>query len=501
METDPHIVILAGGRGKELHSRRPQALQPVIFRPMVHYVVDLASRLAHRSLSMVVGPGADEIQEQCRGWKGLTFLRQEAELGTGHAVKTAEPLLKSESGPVLILSADVILLTPASLKRMLDRHVKEGASCTIGTTALNNPRGYGRIVREIGGRVVDVREEEDCTSAERAINEVNSGIYVFEAADLFKAIDRVTYRDARHGYCLPSVVKALAGESKKIIPCSFGDPNEVLGVDDPHALFQVECILQERINKELMHRGVTLQDPRTTWIDPRCLIGKDVRIEGGCVLINSVIEPGVTVESHCRIADSAVGAGSLVKQGSYIEDSVIGPDCSVGPYAHLRPASRLGAGVKVGNFVEIKASTLGDGSKASHLSYIGDAEVGKKVNFGCGFITCNFDGGPHKHKTIVEDGVFIGSDCQAVAPVRIGQDSYIAAGTTVTDDVPDGSMAISRGRQTTKWGYAKKYRRPDGVPAKLQERRAAPSPADDAAPASETPRRQSLGQAEILVEE
>ena len=459
MEPDPHIVVLAAGKGRRMRSQRPKVLHPVLFRPMVHYVLDIANALPHQSLSMVVGKDEDEIESQCRGARGLNFFHQEEQLGTAHAVKAVEPFLRGKTGPVLILSADVILLKPASLKRMLERHVKEVAACTIGTTTLAQPHGYGRILRELDGRVIDVREEADCSGVEKTVNEVNAGLYFFQAADLFCALDRIGDANALREYYLTDAVRVLAGQGRKVNSYSFGDPAEVVGIDDRAALCRVEAVVQDRVNKALMHQGVTLQDPKTTWIDPRCRFDEDVRVEGGCVLINATIEREVCLESGCRIIDSLVGAGSHVKQGTYIEGCVIGSGCTVGPYAHLRPASRLGAGVKIGNFVELKASTVGAGSKASHLSCIGDAEVGRDVNLGCGFITCNYDGGPVKRKTIIEDGVFIGSDCQAVAPVCLGNGSYIAAGTTVTEDVPPQALAISRGRQTTKQGYARRYRK------------------------------------------
>jgi bifunctional UDP-N-acetylglucosamine pyrophosphorylase/glucosamine-1-phosphate N-acetyltransferase len=259
-------------------------------------------------------------------------------------------------------------------------------------------------------------------------------------------------------------VGGLVAQGRKVSAVVLEDATEMTGINDRRALWQVEKVLQARVNEDLMMKGVTLRDPGSTYIDNRSQIANDVTIEGGCYITRSKIGSGAYLESAVRLNESTVGERTKIKQGSYLESSQIGAECSVGPYAHLRPGSVLEREVKIGNFVELKKSHMGEGSKASHLSYIGDAEVGKNVNLGCGFITCNYDGGPNKHKTIIEDDVFVGSDSQVVAPVRIGKGSYVASGSTITQDVPPDSLSLSRGRQTTKVGYASKLKARKSVP-------------------------------------
>jgi len=457
MSLGPHIVILAAGLGKRMHSRMPKVLHPVLFRPMLHYVLDLAKAIPNESVHVVVGHGSGEVKKACEAYPEVNFVHQDRQLGTAHAVSMLEAFLKTQNGQALILSGDVILLRPSTIKSMLSHHANEKAHCTLLTTFLDDPKGYGRVLRGSGQTITDIREEADCSDKEREIREINCGIYCFEIPSLVSALSKVTNTNAQKEYYLPDTVRFLLG--KKIASFAVADSNEIMGINDRYALWTAEKILQERINRILMHRGVTLKDPQTTFIDTTSKIDSDVTIEGGCNIINSTIHSGVIIESGCRISKSIVESESHVKQGSYIENSEIGNQCTVGPYAHLRPHSVLKKGVKIGNFVELKKSVMGEGSKASHLAYVGDAEVGNNVNLGCGFITCNYDGRPEKHKTIIEDDVFIGSDSQTVAPVRVGKGSYVASGTTLTEDVPPYSLALSRGRQVTKEGYAKKYKK------------------------------------------
>lgn len=352
---DPHIVILAAGQGKRMRSKLPKVLHPVLFRPMLHSVLDLAGSISAQSISIVVGHDNDQVQDSCAGYRGLRFFRQDVPLGTGHALRAVEPFLKPLQGDVLVLSGDVILLERASLRRMLDRHVRERAACTLGTTALTQPNGYGRVLRHMDGRVAAVREEPDCSPAEKFINEVNAGVYVFRIDTLFDALARITNENVQKEYYLPDVVRPLSAAGELVLPYCFGDPQEVMGIDDRLGLARAEDVLRRRVNSELMSRGVSLQDPASTWVDPRCRFGEDVRIEGGCVLVASVLEDEVTVESHCRVVESAVGRGTRLKQGCYVEKSLVGSGCAVGPYAHLRPGSTLDRNVRVGGFVEVKA--------------------------------------------------------------------------------------------------------------------------------------------------
>lgn len=448
-------------------SELPKVLHPVLFRPMVHHVLDLAMALPHASIHMVVGHGDAAVREACaEPYKGLEFLTQKEPLGTGDAVKTAEPVLRGKRGPILVLSGDVILLRRASLEKLLELHQERGSACTLSTARLPNPHGYGRILRSPdGGSVTAIREEVDCTAEERKRDEVNAGIYCFENEAIFDALSRVTASNRQKEYYLTDAIAELVAKGKKVTALCLQDPSEMEGINDRKALSEVQSLLQMRVNEEWMRKGVTLSDPRTIFIDARCHIESDVTIEAGCQLLRSTVERGAVIESGTRVIDSQIAAGCRIKQGSYLEKCRVGKNASVGPYAHLRPGTVLGERVKIGNFVEVKNSRLGEASKASHLSYIGDAEVGRDVNLGCGFITCNYDGF-QKHTTVIGDRVFIGSDSQTIAPVTVGDDSYIASGTTVTGDVPPGALAISRSFQVNKECYAAKIRAKKNRPLK-----------------------------------
>jgi bifunctional UDP-N-acetylglucosamine pyrophosphorylase/glucosamine-1-phosphate N-acetyltransferase len=379
----PHVLILVAGTLEE-------ALQPVFRTPVIRRVLDAAVQVPRRSLGLVVGPGEREQREKLRDYEDLRFFPVRAGAGGAEAVLAAAEQLGEPKGGVLVLSGSAPLITRRSIEGAWARHLETGAACGA------------------------------------------DGLHAVSLGPLLKAL-----RAAEPGAGLADALKA-AGLKTADRPAA--DPDESIDAGDPYGRWKAELILRERFNRDLMLSGVALQDPRTTFIDPSCRIERGALIEGGVIILNSI-----------------VGAGCTVKQGSRIDGSRLGRDCVVGPYAHLRPGTTLDDGARVGNFVEIKNSSIGAGTKVSHLSYIGDAEIGRSVNIGCGFITCNSDGGPVKHRTIIEDGVFIGSGSQAIAPVRLGAGSFIATGSSVTDDVPPDAFVISRGRQVTKPGYAKKY--------------------------------------------
>jgi bifunctional UDP-N-acetylglucosamine pyrophosphorylase / glucosamine-1-phosphate N-acetyltransferase len=443
-----------------MHSELPKVLHPVLYRPMIHYVLDLAQALPHASISLVVGHGEAQVRTACGQYSGLNYFRQDKQLGTGHAVQTAKDFLSKKAGSVLVLSGDVISLRLASVQNLLERHAKANASATILTARVPNPTGYGRILHDATGAFLEIREEADCGSEEeKAIAEVNAGIYCFDGPLLWDWLAKVNSRNNQNEFYLTDVLGLLRQSGKSVHTAVLGDYREMLGINDRMALAEVERELRLRINLEWMKQGVSLEDPQNTWIDSASRIGRDVRIESGARILGSTLGDGVRIESASRVVGSLVGPGCVIKQGSYVEDSEVGANCQVGPYAHLRPKSKLGAKVKVGNFVEVKNSFMDDGSKASHLSYIGDADIGKDVNLGCGFITCNYDGGPVKHRTTIEDGAFIGSDSQMVAPVKIGRGAYVGSGSTITKNVPEDALAISRAPQEIKPGYAARLRR------------------------------------------
>jgi bifunctional UDP-N-acetylglucosamine pyrophosphorylase / glucosamine-1-phosphate N-acetyltransferase len=448
-----HVVILAAGQGKRMHSSLPKVLHPVLFRPMLHHVLDLAKAFNPETLTVVVGHEEAKVRESCSGYSGVSFALQREQKGTGHALQQAMGPLQGKGGRLLVLCGDVCLLTRQTIERLLV--AQSDASVLFATVA--EPKGYGRIQRGSDGRFLRIVEEADCSAEERLIREVNSGVYVFDLPLLAETLPRLSNQNRQGEFYLTDVLGLLNRGSVELVELS--DENEMRGVNDRVGLSYAERTLRDRTNLELMVRGITLQDPLSTWIDPRSTIAPDVVIEAGVRIHASTIETGCHIEAGSRVARCSLGPGVWIKQGSYLENSSVGQGSIVGPYAHLRPGSQLGQNVKIGNFVEVKQSVFGDGSKASHLSYIGDAEIGSDVNLGCGFITCNFDGSPKKNRTIIEDSVFVGSDTQVVAPIRVGKGSYIAAGSTVTEEVPPDSLVLSRGRQITKPGYATNYRK------------------------------------------
>lgn len=454
----PHILILAAGQGKRMHSSLPKVLHPVLFHPMLHHVIDLSFSLPHSSVSVVVGHGKEAVTKACSGYPRIQFFHQEEQRGTAHAVGVAKDFLKTVKGHVLILSGDVCLLRKESVEALLHTHFEKNQALTFATTHLENPKGYGRILRGDKRQVLGIREEADASPIERKITEINAGIYCFEIESLLGALDKIKSGNKQGEYYLTDAIALLIHEGKRVDGFALADAEEIHGVNDRKALSDAEKILQKRTNDHLMLSGVTIHLSDSVLIDPKSEISADVVIGPGTQISQSHIQKGAVIEGHCRIHDCRIEEGAHIKQGSYLEGSVIGKEAKVGPYAHLRPESNLGRGVKIGNFVEVKKSTLGEDSKASHLSYIGDAEIGKNVNLGCGFITCNYDG-KKKHKTVIEDEVFVGSDTQVVAPLTVGRGSYIASGSTLTKDVPADSLALSRTKQENKIGYAKRFKK------------------------------------------
>lgn len=458
MTNAPHILILAAGKGKRMHSSLPKVLHSVLFRPMLHHVIDLAYSLPHSSVSIVVGHEGPQVRDACSAYPKLQFFHQEEQKGTAHAVSMAKPFLDTLKGHLLILSGDVCLLRRESMEALLKEHLQSQSDLTLVTTHLENPSGYGRVLRNQNSAVVGIREEKDASSKEKEIQEINAGIYCFNISSLLACLEKIDSKNQQGEYYLTDAVELLVQSQKRVTGFALSDSTEVHGVNDRNALSEAERVLQKRTNETLMLQGVTLHLPDTVLLDPRCHIATDVEIGPGTQISQSRIEKNVVIEAYCQIHDCHVEQGAVIKQGSYLKGSTIGKNAVVGPYAHLRPESKLAAGVKIGNFVEVKKSSIGEDSKASHLSYIGDAEVGKNVNIGCGFITCNYDG-KKKHKTIIEDEVFVGSDTQVIAPLTVGRGSYVASGTTLTKDVPSDSLAVSRTRQENKIGYAKKFKK------------------------------------------
>ena len=451
--SDVAAVILAAGKGTRMKSELVKVLHPVGGEPLVAWPVMAAQRAGAQKVVLVVGHQAEKVREFFAGDESVLFALQEEQLGTGHAVASAGETLAGFPGTVLILCGDVPLIRHETLQAMLAHHRERKATVTVLTTHLDNPAGYGRVVKREGGRILRIVEEKDATSDERHISEINSGIYCVEAGFLFKSVGALSNDNAQGEYYLTDIVTQAADRELLAVAFPINDPDEVMGVNDRLQLAAAGAVIRRRINEDLMLSGVTMLDPACTYIERQVAIGTDtiihpnVHIAGKSVIgKRCVIEPSVIIR-NCRIAD-----GATIKAGSVLTDSSVGEEAAVGPMAHLRPGSELGPHVKIGNFVETKKIVMGEGSKASHLTYLGDAAIGRDVNIGCGTITCNYDG-VKKHRTVIEDNVFVGSDVQLVAPVTVGRNSLIAAGATITQDVPPDSLAIARAPQVNKEGW------------------------------------------------
>ncbi|MBT2184988.1 bifunctional UDP-N-acetylglucosamine diphosphorylase/glucosamine-1-phosphate N-acetyltransferase GlmU, partial [Bacillus subtilis] len=437
-------VVLAAGQGTRMKSKLYKVLHPVCGKPMVEHVVDEALKLSLSKLVTIVGHGAEEVKKQL-GDKS-EYALQAKQLGTAHAVKQAQPFLADEKGVTIVICGDTPLLTAETMEQMLKEHTQREAKATILTAVAEDPTGYGRIIRSENGAVQKIVEHKDASEEERLVTEINTGTYCFDNEALFRAIDQVSNDNAQGEYYLPDVIEILKNEGETVAAYQTGNFQETLGVNDRVALSQAEQFMKERINKRHMQNGVTLIDPMNTYISPDAVIGSDTVIYPGTVIKGEVqIGEDTIIGPHTEIMNSAIGSRTVIKQ-SVVNHSKVGNDVNIGPFAHIRPDSVIGNEVKIGNFVEIKKTQFGDRSKASHLSYVGDAEVGTDVNLGCGSITVNYDG-KNKYLTKIEDGAFIGCNSNLVAPVTVGEGAYVAAGSTVTEDVPGKALAIARARQ------------------------------------------------------
>ena len=441
------VVILAAGMGKRMKSNSPKVLHPVLGRPMLSYVLDAVETLSPKRVVFVVGHGAQDI-EKVSDSKKITYVTQSKQMGTGHAANCANSVLKSFKGNILILNGDFPLITTSSLKKFKNDHEQKKADLSILTALVDDPHGYGRIKRDQNDDVIGIVEEKDATREERFIDEINSGTYCVKSSFLWNALKKINSRNKQSEYYLTDIVESAHKDSLKINGVLVSDSDEVMGVNDRAELSYVENALKWRVNEKLMRSGVTLIDPDATYVSPEVRVGRDTTIYPNTHIYgktqigrNCVIGPSTWIE------DSRLGNGVTVKSSCYITNAAIKNDVSVGPFAHLRPEAQIMDGAKIGNFVEIKKSKIGRGSKVSHLSYIGDTAMGKEVNIGAGTITCNYDG-VDKHKTVIEDNVFIGSDTMLVAPIKVGKGSTTGAGSTISKDVPEGSLAIGRARQT-----------------------------------------------------
>jgi len=451
MNKDLSVVVLAAGLGTRMKSDLPKVLHEALGRPMLRYTLDAVEKLKPSKTVVVVGNGADKVKEHVADDR-LTFVVQEKLLGTGDALLTARKEIKK--GMVLVLNGDCPLITPGTLRTFISKHKRNKNVLSFLSFEDDTMSGYGRIIRDEGGAVKGIVEDKHATSEQRAsCNELNGGVYLMESS-LLNSLDSIKKNSSSGEYYLTDIVDMVSRAGKKLdaYQCSS---EEICGVNNRAELFEVSDILRVRVVSKWMEKGVTFIDPYASFVHVTASIGRDTviypntYIEGSTVIgKNCVILPGV------RICDSTIGDGVTIKDNTLIEESRIARGAVIGPFAHLRPGSNIGSRAKIGNFVEIKKSNIGEGSKASHLSYIGDADVGKDVNIGAGTITCNYDG-KNKSRTVIESGVFIGSDTQLVAPVKVKKGAYVAAGATVTKDVPEGALAISRSKQVNLLGWAK----------------------------------------------
>lgn len=453
---DRHVIVLAAGKGTRMKSSRPKVFHRLAGQRLIDYVLRAAAPLG-ATTTVVVGHLADTVEHGLRTQSVTRFIRQEPQLGTAHALLQAESVFAGLGGTLLVLSGDVPCIRPQTLTRLVESHERAGAAATILTAELPRPFGYGRIIRR-EGRIARIVEETDASPPQRRICEVNSGIYAFDLGPLFAALHQIPQAGPKNERYLPALVQMYRRQQLPIETITAEDPAEIRGINSQTELAEVSNMVRQSKNEELMAAGVTIEDPATTYIDQDVIVGPDTVIHPGVAL-----EGRTTVGARCelhsgvRVVDSTLADDVTVKNFCVITETRLKARACVGPFAHLRPGTVVGETARVGNFVELKKTTLGTGSKANHLTYLGDATVGADVNVGAGTITCNYDG-TTKSETILEDGVFIGSGTQLVAPVTVRRNAYLAAGSCITDDVPDGALGIARGRQENKEGWVAKRR-------------------------------------------
>ena len=444
-----HVLILAAGQGTRMRSNRPKVLHNLAGLTLIEHVLRAAAALAPESTGVVIGHFADQVRAGLATHAALGFALQTEQLGTGHAVLQAEPLFHARRGSLVVLSGDVPTIRPETLQRLVETHERAEAAATVLSARVARPYGYGRIVRK-NGRISRIVEERDASDGQRQLKEINSGIYALDLAPLFDALREIPATGAVNEIYLPGLVTLYRRRGLGVETVEVENPDEVRGVNSQTELAEVRQIVRQSKNEELMAAGVTIEDPATTYIDTDVTVGPDTVIHPG-VILEGRTAIGARCELHAgvRIVDSTLEDNVLINNHCVIQGATIATGARVGPFAHLRPETAIGKAARIGNFVETKKTSLGDGSKANHLTYLGDATIGNGVNVGAGTITCNYDGDT-KHPTTIGDRVFIGSGTELVAPVTLGDDAYVAAGSCITDEVPAGALGVARGRQVNK---------------------------------------------------
>ena len=447
-----NIVILAAGQGKRMQSNLPKVLHPIAGRPMLTHVLDSARALGAQRIAIVVGHGAEQVKQAYAAQEDLQFALQQPQLGTGHAVLQAAPLLQASHADdvTIILYGDVPLVQPDTLRALLN---ERASGVAILTEIVSDATGYGRIVRDVQGNVCAIVEHKDATPEQRAIQEVNTGIMAVPTRQLKSWLAKLTNNNAQGEYYLTDIVGLAVAEGVSVNVAHPVASFETLGVNSRQQQAELERLWQRELARRQLEAGVTIVDPARFDLRGELLCGQDVFIDVGCVFEGRVVlADGVRIGAHCVLRNVTLGVATRIESFSHLEQAEVGADAHIGPYARLRPGAKLADATHVGNFVEIKNTNLGKGSKANHLAYVGDADVGERVNIGAGTITCNYDG-VNKHRTTIEDDAFIGSDTQLVAPVRVGKGATLGAGTTLTRDAPAGQLTVSRAKQVTIEGW------------------------------------------------
>ena len=448
-----YAIILAAGKGTRMKSKLYKVLHPVSGQPMVEHIINRVSETNPDQLITIVGHGAEQVKAQLG--ERSEYALQAEQLGTGHAVLQAASFLQGKEGTTLVISGDTPLLTTETLNNLFEYHQGKNASATILTAQAEDPTGYGRIIRDHIGIVEKIVEQKDTTPEEALVQEINTGTYCFDNQALFEALNKVGTDNAQGEYYLTDIIEILKDAGKTVAAYQTEDFDESMGVNDRIALAKANELMRQRINKMHMVNGVSFVDPATTYIDAGVEIGSDTVIEAGVQLQGkTVIGSDCVIGAHSRIVDSVI-EDHVVVEHSVIEKSLVKSHADVGPFAHLRPKAEIGEGVHIGNFVEVKNAEIGKNTKVGHLTYVGDATLGEEINVGCGVVFVNYDG-KNKHRTTIGDHSFIGSNANIIAPVEIAKNTSVAAGSTITEDIPEYAMAIARARQVNKEEYAKK---------------------------------------------
>ena len=452
------VILMAAGQGTRMRSSLPKVLHPVCGKPLFLHALTKARELHPKRVALVVGYGAERVR-QAYSASDVRWVVQEQQLGTGHAVLSAQKAFDQFEGDLLILSGDVPLICASTLHAMVEHHRRQRAALTLLTASLDQPKGYGRILRDRRGALIGIVEEKDATDEQRKIREVNAGVYVGSARFVFAALSKVTNHNQQGEYYLPDVVAIGLDQGKIIETVRVGDPREMMGVNTREELAFMEKTLRESINKKWMLAGVTLKDPETTYIDETVSIGKDTVIGPNTQLMGKTV-----IGERCRIDGSVFLTDALIGDEVHLRFSVVMSGCRVargaiiGPFAHLRPGTDLSADVHIGNFVETKEAKIGEGTKANHLTYLGDVTIGRDTNIGAGTITCNYDGF-QKYRTAIGDRVQVGSDTTLVAPIKLGDDVYVATASTVRHDVPAGALVFNQREEQVREGWTEQKRR------------------------------------------